>query len=256
MNVLTACILLVTADTHSAGFSSRLFDAMYTYTDDSTRALAGDVVDLPGEWGQDWTRRLREYGFWGVPGNHDDAAGFRAHSEMARVVCGDPEQPDFVAFGIDSEQVLGSYGSGLGWAQENYPDTPWVILTHRPFVSCIHAEGHGLLDRAWGQRAVATFPTGTVVVAGHEHVWCQAHMEGWTQIVVSTGGGKRYECGRHLPENITCEYLPDYPTFVRLDPRLDDLAIVGLTPDGTTERHLSILEGDGSWMEIDPAPPL
>lgn len=249
MPIVYACVLLVTADTHSAGFTPDLFDAMAEYADPSdAMVVVGDLVDGPDDWDMSWVRKMDQYGIWAVPGNHDDAAGFSSHTHMSRIICGDEEQPDFVGFGIDSERVLGGYGSGYAWALENYPDTPWVVLTHRPFTSC-KGEGHGLGDRAWGAEVVEHLPPGSIVIAGHEHVWCHSHMAGWTQMVVSTGGGKRYHCADEEPDHIDCEYLPDYPTFVRVAPLEDDITIVGVTADGLTERHMSILEGDGSWMQ-------
>ena len=245
MPIIYACILLVTADTHSASFVPDLLDVMAEYADaGDSMMIAGDLVDGPGDWDSVWTRRMDQYGVWAVPGNHDDARGFESSTHMARIVCGDEDEPDFVGFGVDSERVLGGYGSGYRWARENYPETPWVVFTHRPLVSCIHSGGHGLTDRPWGAQLAASLPFGSIVIAGHEHVWCHAHMEGWTQIIVSTGGGKRYECPGNPPGNIACEYLPDHPTFVRVAPLEDDLVIVGVTADGLVERRMSILEGE------------
>lgn len=240
--ILSACILLVTSDTHSARFTSRLFDEMFSWAaEGATLVVTGDLVNSVDQWDRGWTNRLERYGFWGVPGNHDDPEGFTTNVRPARVVCGGPEWPNFVGFGIDSERVLGSYGSGFGWARENYPDTPWIIFTHRPFVSCAGREGLG--DQPLGRRVIESMPFGSIVVSGHEHVFCQVHMEGWTQLVVSTGGYKKYDCADDLDERFSCERLPDYPTFVRLDVLADDLTIVGLTEGGVVERHMSIIEG-------------
>lgn len=259
MTLLTACVLIVTADTHSMGPTAELFDAMYEYGgEDAAYVVAGDLIDQPGQWDHDWTSRAGEYGFTAVPGNHD-VSGFETYFSLPRGLCGDPDEPDFVYFGIDSERMLGSYGTGFRWARDNYPYTPWVVFTHRPFVSCT-GRSTGLSERPFGKELISVMPSGSIVVAGHEHVWCRAHMEGWTQLIVSTGKYKRYDCDPDLDIRFSCERSPDYMTFVKLDPNGDELVIVGMTDQGITERPMSILEGEfpPGWadrLDIEPASP-
>lgn len=244
--IIAACVFLVTADIHSYAFSPELVGTMGSYEDNVSMVIAGDFVDHSDQWDRTWTQPLRDLDFWGVPGNHDDEYGFSRNSGMRRGICGDEDEPSFIFFGLDSFYVL-SRGStsGLAWAEENYPYTPWVVFTHDPLVSCI---GHdGMSANRVGRRLLSSMPDDSIVVSGHEHVFCLRHMEGWTQIITSTGGGKKYECRGSLPGGDICEELPDYPTFVRLDPTQDDLTFVGVMEDGLSERHMSILEGEAPW---------
>lgn len=244
------CVFLVIGDTHMLPATESVLELVANdgFIDSPERWVVhvGDAVDRPRQLPA-WSDLVADYpsleDMVGARGNHDGGIFYNHFPHNSHSWCGsEPEEPEFVAFTIDSEQDP-RRDSQLDWAIDNHPDVPWIVFMHRPIVHCSGSHAGSWTASLWRDALEPVLPEGSIVVAGHEHVFCIARMEGYTQVVASSGGGKAYYCIPDLPSNILCEEL-EGPSYVRLEPAVNLLTYLVQEEDRVSERSFPIFLED------------
>lgn len=205
--------LLAIGDTHAPGFLERAVAEMNRTTGFVDVVVhAGDLTDSSEQMaGAHRASASLPWLFVPVPGNHDDREAFtRNFGWLPRswVVREEPERVIVVA--LDSERRIEAQLEYLSRKIVMDEDAFFVVVLHHPPVPCSGVLLSGT-SRRWREGLDGVLRSRDLVISGHGHAECSAHLEcGALVLMTATGCRKRYPCADPQPEGSACTSPKEY----------------------------------------------